>query len=216
MNSKKIKKLYLLIFLALFCYLFPLRIVAQQATFNLRPTTGSFGVGSTFYIDVSINVDGIAINAAQANLSFPADKLKVVQLSKNSSIFTLWPAEPVFSNQEGKISFVGGLPSPGFIGNAGKVFSILFQAKSTGEATITFSGEIITANDPYGTNIFSSSQKGIYSIIASSEYQPPPEVPPEIPGEDTEPPNPFDITIDNEGDPTKSTNCPDKNVRIPR
>lgn len=205
MNSKKIKKLYLLILLAFFYCLFPLRVVAQQATFNLRPATGSFGVGSTFYVDVSINVDGIAINAAQANLSFPADKLKIIQLSKNSSIFTLWPTEPVFSNQDGRISFVGGLPNPGFIGNAGKVFSILFQAKSTGEATITFSGEIITANDPYGTNIFSSSQKGVYSIIASSEYQPPPEVPPEIPEGDTDPPNPFDITIDNEEDPTNPT-----------
>ena len=175
---------------------------AQKAYFNLRPATGSFSVGSTFNVDVVINAESSAINAAQTNIYFSADKLKVTELSKKSSIFTLWTNEPFFSNSDGKISFIGGLPNPGFIGESGKVFSILFQAKSVGQATITFSGEIITANDPFGTNIFSSSQKGNYTITAPSEYQPPIEVPPETPGVDKEPPLPFEITVDNEGDVT--------------
>jgi hypothetical protein len=204
MKLKQLKKLYLLIFFLVFVFcLFPLTTKAQKASFNLRPAMGSFSVGSTFYVDVLISAEGIALNAAQATISFPADKLKVAELSKKSSIFTLWPNEPVFSNSEGKISFTGGLPTPGFIGESGKVFTILFQAKSQGQATLTFSGEIITANDPYGTNIFSSSQKGSYSIVAPSEYETPIEVPSE--GEDKEPPLPFEITIDNEGDSTNPT-----------
>jgi len=203
MKFKQLKKLYLLIFFLVFvsCF-FPSVTKAQKASFNLRPATGSFSAGSTFYIDVLINADGIALNAAQATISFPADKLKVTELSKKSSIFTMWPNEPVFSNSEGKISFIGGLPNPGFIGESGKVFTILFQAKSVGQATITFSGEIITANDPFGTNIFSSSQKGSYSITTPSEYQPPAEIPSEEPEADKEPPLPFEITVDNEGDVT--------------
>jgi len=203
MSSSNFKKSYQIALLVFSILSLPLLANAQKASFNLKPATGSFTVGSTFYVDVLINAEGIAINAAQATISFSADKLKVVELSKKSSIFTLWPEEPVFSNSEGKISFLGGLPSPGFIGDAGKAISILFQAKSAGQATLSFSGEKILANDPYGTNIFSSSQQGNYSIVASSEYVPPvEEAPPQLPGADTEPPRPFEITIDNEGDPT--------------
>jgi cbb3-type cytochrome oxidase subunit 3 len=204
MKFRQLKKIYLLIFfLALVFYFFPLVTKAQKGSFSLRPLNGSFGVGSTFYVDVLINAEGIALNAAQATISFSSDKLKVTELSKKSSIFTLWPNEPVFSNSEGKISFTGGLPTPGFIGESGKVITILFQAKAVGHASINFSGEIITANDPFGTNIFSSSQKGSYSIVASSEFQPSIEVP--LEGEDKDPPLPFEITIDNEGDPTNPT-----------
>lgn len=203
MSNKKIKKIYYLIFCLVFLsFIFPFPVKAQKAFFNLRSATGSFSAGSTFYIEVLVSADGIALNAAQATISFPADKLKVIELSKKSSIFTMWPNEPVFSNAEGKISFIGGLPTPGFIGESGKVFTLLFQAKSVGQATLTFSGEIITANDPFGTNIFSSSQKGNYTITAPSEYQPPEEIPSEAPGADKEPPLPFEITVDNEGDVT--------------
>ncbi|GAI35186.1 unnamed protein product, partial [marine sediment metagenome] len=47
------------------------------------------------------------------------DKLEVLNISKENSIFTLWPEEPIFSNSAGEISFSGGTPHPGFnrIGN---------------------------------------------------------------------------------------------------
>lgn len=206
MTTQKLKKLYkLILFLVFISCFYPLTAKAQKASFNLRPENGSFSVGSTFYVDILINAEGIAVNASQATISFSADKLKVVELSKKSSIFTLWPEEPVFSNSEGRVSFLGGVPSPGFIGESGKVITILFQAKSVGQATLSFSGEKILANDPYGTNIFSSSQTGSYSIVAPSEYQPPIEAPSEGPESDKEPPLPFEITIDNEGDPTNPT-----------
>jgi len=95
---------------------------------------------------------------------FPADKLKVVRVSKAGSIFTLWVEEPVFSNARGKVSFLGGLPSPGYLGSVGQIISIQFQAIGEGTARVTFSGEKILANDPWGTNIFSSSTGGEYTI----------------------------------------------------
>jgi len=203
MFQKKLQKIYFLIFcLVILFFVFPFKTRAQKGYFNLRPAAGSFSAGSTFYVEVLVSADGIALNAAEATISFPADKLKVVELSKKSSIFTMWPGEPAFSNAEGKISFIGGLPNPGFIGESGKVFTVLFQAKAVGQAAVEFSKETITANDPFGTNIFSSSQKGNYTITAPSEYKPPAEIPSETPEADKEPPLPFEITVDNEGDVT--------------
>jgi len=148
----------------LLSFIFPLLTFAQQASYYLSPTKGDYKIGEQFSVKVFVSVEGIAINAAQAAIYFPADKLKVVRISKVSSIFTLWVEEPVFSNSRGKISFLGGLPSPGYLGAAGQIISILFQAKNEGTARVTFSGEKILANDPWGTNIFSSSTGGEYNI----------------------------------------------------
>lgn len=203
-------KILTLTFLTLILFLVPQKAVAQKASFYLSPGKGSYGVGSTFFVNLLVNVDGIAINAAQATASFPADKLQVIQVSKVSSIFSLWPEEPVFSNTHGRISFLGGVPSPGFIGQGGNIISILFKAKAAGEATVSFSGEKILANDPYGTDIFAFSQGGIYTIIIPEKLPPtekPPieKLPPEEAEADTQPPHTFEITIDNEGDPTNPT-----------
>jgi F0F1-type ATP synthase assembly protein I len=194
-----------LLFLSLLLAVFyiPREAAAQQASFYVSPSKGSYSVGSTFYVDVFISAEGIAINASQATISFPADKLQVTGLSKSSSIFSLWVEEPVFSNATGKISFLGGVPNPGFIGSRGKVITILFKGKAAGTASINFSGEKILANDPYGTNIFSSSQGGTYTIVVPEKLPPTEEKPPtEKPEADTQPPNPFEIILDNEGNPT--------------
>lgn len=211
MKSKIIINLLALILL--FLSLVPGEVSAQEATFYVSPSNGAYRLGATFFVDVLINAQGIAINAAQTKIFFPSDKLEVVKISKQNSIFSLWPEEPVFSNSQGRISLLGGVPSPGFIGKGGKVISILFKTKSPGEAEVYFGNEKILANDPYGTDIFAFSQGGTYSIIALEDIIPleeepekpkpkPPSVPEEEEVSDTEPPNPFDIIIDNEGDPT--------------
>jgi len=146
---------------------------AQEASFYLSPASGNYRVGETFSVTLFINTRGVSINASQAKIIFPPEKLKVINISKNGSIFTLWVQEPIFSNEKGEISFGGGLPSPGYIGEAGKVITIFFQGKSEGEAKIDFKNEIITANDPRGTNVFSFSQGGAYSIFPSEEVLPP-------------------------------------------
>ena len=189
---------FMLFLVLVSCFLFNASLVqpvmAQEASFYLWPLKGNYNVGQTFPVDVMVNVEGISMNAAQAKIYFPPDKLKVIRISKSNSIFSLWVQEPIFSNSKGEISFIGGLPSPGFIGRAGKIFTIYFYAETTGEAKVSFSGEKILANDPWGTNIFSFSQEGIYSIFA------PGKIPPKIPTIDTQPPYPFEITVDNEGD----------------
>ena len=143
----------------------PFEISAQEASFYVLPESGNYEVGQSFRVDVLINSEGISLNASQATIHFPTDKLRVIDISKNNSIFSLWTQEPIWSNLQGTISFGGGLPNPGFRGSAGKVISIIFQGKSKGEARIYFKEEAILANDAWGTNIFSFSQEGNYPIF---------------------------------------------------
>ena len=153
----------------------PFATRAEEASFYLSPLSGNYMVGETFSVTLFINAQGVSINAAQAKILFPSEKLKVINISKSDSIFTLWVQEPIFSNSKGEISFAGGLPSPGYIGEAGKVMTIFFQGKTEGQARVSLEKEIITANDPKGTDVFSFSLGGTYSIF------PPEKVPPVIP-----------------------------------
>jgi hypothetical protein len=168
MRQRIILKIYLffLIFntLVFSVVLFPGKVLAQEASFYVSPETGTFKIGQNFSVSVLINTEGSAINAAQAILYFPTDKIKAVDISKTGSIFSLWTQEPTWSNTQGTVSFGGGLPSPGFRGQAGKVITITFQGKSSGEAKVYFGGEAILANDQWGTDVFSTSSGGTYTI----------------------------------------------------
>jgi hypothetical protein len=166
------KKIFLLIFIIL-SFGLPELISAQGASFYFSPASGSYDIDQTFSVVVLINTEGAAINAAQATIYFPNDKLRVIGVFKSDSIFSLWTQEPTYSNSMGTISFGGGLPNPGFKGSAGRVFTISFQGKSEGEARVNFGGEMILANDAWGTDIFSHSSRGTYYIGIPEEVPPP-------------------------------------------
>ncbi|MFH1451001.1 MAG: hypothetical protein ABIF89_00100 [bacterium] len=184
--------------------LFPQNVFGQSASFYLSPANGTYGISEQFFVHLMVNADGLAVNASQGEIYFPADKLEVVSISKGGSIFSLWVKEPTFSNTNGVISFGGGLPNPGFIGK-GNIISVLFRGKTVGDATVTLGKEKILANDSHGTDVFSFSAGGKYTIIRREGVIPSPKPepgakPPVI--IDNEPPYPFEIIVDNGGDPT--------------
>jgi len=49
--------------------------VAEAASLYLSPGSGSYAVGDSFNVTVGVNTDGVAINSAQATISFPNDIL---------------------------------------------------------------------------------------------------------------------------------------------
>ena len=153
---------------------------AGGAWLYLAPEPGNYKTGERFSLDVMIQAEGISVNAAQATIHFSPNKLKVVEIARMDSIFSLWPKKPVWSNSAGEISFVGGLPSPGFLG-AERVFTVTFQAKASGRAKIYFSDVKILADGPKGIDIFAPKSQLEYSIDITSDIE---------------------ITVDNEGDAT--------------
>lgn len=144
------------VFLFLVFYFLFSTISANAASMYFSPSAGSYEVGKTFSVNVYVSSADQAMNAASSIISFPADKLEVISLSKTDSIFTLWAQEPSFSNSAGTINFEGIMFNPGFKGLTGKLLTINFRVKASGSVLLSFLSGSVLANDGQGTNILTS------------------------------------------------------------
>lgn len=146
---------------------------AGEAVLRLSPASGSFLVGSTFDLSILLDTKGSAVNTIEVDLSFPSDKIQIASPSVGKSIIQVWPAPPVFSNREGRIYFVGGIPSPGIVTSDGVVLTLTFRVVSPGDAQIGFQEKTsVLANDGRGTNILGQKPSSFYRFSV-----PPPQGP---------------------------------------
>ena len=145
---------------------------ANAASLYFSSSSNSYTVGDIFTVNVLVNTEGQAINAAESTINFPIDFLEVISTNKSGAIFSLWVEEPAFSNSAGTISFVGGLPTPGFNGTAGKIISVVFRAKKAGSATVIFASGVVRANDGFGTDILKTRSQLQFTLV-SAEASPP-------------------------------------------
>lgn len=130
----------------------------------------------TFTGTVYVSVDGAPINNAEATVHFPTDLLSVDSISNAGSIFNIWVEQPTFSNTAGTIQFNGGLPTPGYSGQAGAALRINFRAKKTGVANLTFGTSAIRANDGSGTNVLSQTRGANITISPALPVIPEPTI----------------------------------------
>ncbi len=161
---KKRISFFLLTLLLLVVFLPAKGVFAAGASLYFSPSASTQSVGSRFTVSVKMNTGGQAINATQGTISFDKKSLKVVGVSKNGSVLAFWTDEPSFSNSEGAINFGGGIPRPGYDGNGGSVFSIVFEALQAGTAEVTFVSGSVLANDGKGTNILTAMGGASFSI----------------------------------------------------
>lgn len=141
------------------------------ANFFVTQDSGAKKTGDTIRATLYIDTTGANINNAEAVVSFPQNLVQVQSLSTFGSIFSLWIEQPSFSNQNGTITFSGGVPNPGFTGSRGKVIEITFKALAVGDAPVTISSASILANDGLGTDVTSPPSN---TVIAIQEKTPPP------------------------------------------
>jgi four helix bundle protein len=164
----------ILLFLLVACFLILAPKGAQAASLYFSPSSGSYNVGSTFTVNVYVSSEDQAMNAASGIISFPLDKLEVISLSKNNSIFSLWVQEPSFSNNLGTINFEGIVLNPGFTGSNGKILAITFKVKSAGVANLNFSSGSVLANDGKGTNILKTLSNATFILNILEQVSAPP------------------------------------------
>lgn len=138
----------------------------DAANLYFFPASAVKSASSEFTVSVYVNSIDQAMNAVSGVLDFPADKLRVVSLSKSNSIVNLWVQEPSFSNAEGKIRFEGVVLNPGYTGTTGRIIGITFKPKRAGPASLTFSSGAVLANDGQGTNILTEMGGANYSLQA--------------------------------------------------
>lgn len=138
------------------------------ATLFLNPEIGEHSVGDTFTAEVRVDTEGDIINTIEADLVFPSDLLEIVGLEKENSILNLWIGDPVYLNEEGLISFVGGLPAPGYQGKDGLIGTITFKAKSEGKAEVSFqeNSSKVFVNDGFGTEALLKTKGATYNLIS--------------------------------------------------
>ena len=167
-SLKKIAAFSLLLFSLIFIMggvVVPERAHAAAASLYVGPVSGSYSVGSTFTVSVYLDTGGQSVNAIQANLTFPPDKLQVVSPSSGQSLIQIWVSQPSYSNINGTLSFQGGIPSPGVNTSAGLISTITFRVMDTGTAALSFGDSKVFLNDGAGTNVLGQTTDGIYSLV---------------------------------------------------
>ena len=170
----KTKTILPILFLFIAQLFFPLESFAAGASLYISPSAKSYQVGQSFTVSVFVSSAEQAMNAAQGTISFPADKLSVTSISKSGSVVSLWTQEPSFSNGAGTINFEGIVLNPGFTGSAGKMISINFKTKATGDAVASFSSGSILANDGMGTSILTGFGNARFNIESGAPAPAPP------------------------------------------
>ncbi len=136
---------------------------AAEAAVRLYFIPAQLDVNSdSFAVEVVIDSDEM-INAIDARLSWPTDKLKWLQSFEGGSVFDLWvkPPRPI---KRGEMRLLAGATKP-FSGNAGKVATIIFQPLQKGKASLLWSdGVRVLLADGQGSEAEVETVSADYSL----------------------------------------------------
>jgi hypothetical protein len=131
----------------------------------VSPASLTSEINSELAVEIKINSDGQAINSAEGALIFDTEKLEAVSISKSGSVFRFWATEPSFNNAKGTVVFAGGLTTPGYKADNGRLFTVFFRPKAAGSAQVNFASGALLANDGRGTNIITAMGNGRFNIV---------------------------------------------------
>ncbi len=167
---------YVVAFLVLFLFVGSV----EAASLYINPKTAAYDSGTHFTVSVMVSTNQ-SMNGVDAVVQFPTEKLQVISISKQHSIFNLWVQEPSFDNLGpiGTVHMQAVKLNPGFVGSDGKILDIVFKVKEVGLAEITFANGSVLANDGKGTNIISSFGSAVYTLRSGSSASP--HTPPDSP-----------------------------------
>ena len=146
--------------------------LAEAATLQMSPSSGSHAVGQTFSARVIVDSGASSVNAVEATLSFNRNVLSVVSVSKAGSVINLWTTEPSFSNAAGTITFGGGNPSP-FSGQS-TLITVTFRVLAEGSGTVEFNSGAVTAADGTGRDVLANMRTATYTGVSAPEPTPDP------------------------------------------
>jgi len=173
----KIKKILqkFIINKGIFCFLFLLFLwafpnFAQATSLSFVPSSGPYFVGDKFSVTIFVSSSDQAMNAVSADISFSQERLELLSISQSGSIIGFWAQEPVYSNQSGDIFFEGVVLN-GYQGTAGKIVTLSFRARASGQASLRFSSGAILANDGMGTEMPSNFGSARFNIGVLEEVE---------------------------------------------
>lgn len=131
---------------------------AAGASLKMPPSAGVYEVGGLVDVSFVLDTGGEAVNAVNADIQFPADKLQVVNPAASTSFISVWVTAPTYSNTDGVVNFQGGLPNPGINTSAGVISTVTFRVKAPGKAVLRYKPTSkVLRNDGDGTNILTAT-----------------------------------------------------------
>ena len=145
----------------------------HAAELQFDPATGSHAVDEEFAVKIIISPGTDTVNAADGTIFFDKDALSVAGISKDGSSFSLWTAEPSFSNGDGTIVFSGGTPTA--FSKDGTVLTVRFKGKKVGTGAVTFTKGSILAADGKGTDVYKKGADASFTITEAAESEEPAE-----------------------------------------
>ncbi|MBI2450702.1 MAG: hypothetical protein HYV47_04185 [Candidatus Nealsonbacteria bacterium] len=151
------KNIFLISVLAVLFFSFILIGQTDAAILSAVPEKRTVIPGEFLIIDIKANTEDVSVNAAQATVRFPSNILELTEADKTGSVLSFWVEEPLISNEDGTLKFIGGTVS-GVSGSALQILKIKFKAVGAGTAEISMNDAVITANDGRGTNVLSMIQ----------------------------------------------------------
>ncbi len=166
---------------------------ASAAKLFFDVPTGVVTVGDKFPVDIRLDAEGQAINAAEVDFNYSVNIVRANNINLYHSIFVYRPVDPGFSNLVGAGSVVGGLPTPGFVGKSGLVAKVIMEAVKPGVMQLSFRpNSRVLLNDGLGTETHLSLVPNRLLVVAAPNgYKPNQPTGPL----DAIPPLPFDVNI---------------------
>lgn len=145
----------------------------EAATLYLVPKSSNVLVGGTFDLSLVLDTKDAPINVVESELFFPPDKLQLASPSFGESIIQIWPTPPVFSNKEGRVYLVGGIPAPGLNTPEGIVLTLTFRVVSTGGGEIRFGNKTsVLAHDGAGTDVLTEKSSAYFRSSLPPSFGP--------------------------------------------
>jgi hypothetical protein len=151
----------------------------EAATLYLDPDGGEYHPGDTFVVDVRLDPNGDCVNVVSADITYPKEYLRASAFSQGESILTLWTEAPKIVSEEGRITFMGGVPGgfcgriPGDPGYANIVGKIIFSVPATAPYGVTppvdfLSSTQVLLADGRGTPAPLMTRRAVFTLASST------------------------------------------------
>jgi len=137
------------------------------ATVYIDTNHSDFFVGDSIIFNVRINSESKNINTVEGNilLKYEPESVFINHLILSESNFSLWPHEPLLSDDLKTISFVGGIPR-GLNSKDAVLFKIVLNLEKVGQITLTPSDIAVYLNDGKGTKDVVNNKSLVVNVLS--------------------------------------------------
>ena len=125
----------------------------------LSPASANPGVGQTVTVEVRENSGATAVNAVQANFTYPTARLQFVSISADGSAF---PVQAENSGASGQVKIARGTTTP--VSGDQLLAKVTFKVTATGSAPLDFNTGTALASSTTHGNVLGATTGATYTL----------------------------------------------------